>query len=127
MSYDYVIDSYAWVEYFRGSNEGKIAKEYIESKSCATCSISIAELSEKYRREKKIFDIDFQFIISKNKIINLDKEIAELAGQINFENKNKIKNWGMADSIILATSNLLNAKVVTGDEHFRNLNSVMLK
>lgn len=32
----------------------------------------------------------------------------------------------MSDSIILATSKILNAKVVTGDEHFRNLNAVMI-
>lgn len=44
-----------------------------------------------------------------------------------FENKKKIKNWGMSDSIILATAKLLNAKVVTGDEHFRDLDAVMLK
>ena len=127
MSYDYVIDSYAWIEYFRGSEEGKITKEFIENKTCATCSITIAELSEKYSREKKEFAMDLHFIISKNKIVNLDKDIAGLAGQINFENKKKIKNWGMADSIILATSNLLNAKVVTGNEHFRNLGAIMLK
>ena len=126
MSYDYIIDSYAWVEYFRGSREGDIAKEYIENKSCATASITIAELSEKYNREKKEFGIDLQFIMSRNKIINLDKEIAELAGKINFDNKKKIKNWGMADSIILATSKILNSKVITGDEHFRNLNAIML-
>ena len=33
----------------------------------------------------------------------------------------------MANSIVLATAKLLNATVITGDEHFRNLNSVMLR
>ena len=55
MSYDYVIDSYAWVEYFRGSKEGRIAKDCIENNNCATSSITIAELSEKYKRENKSF------------------------------------------------------------------------
>jgi len=32
----------------------------------------------------------------------------------------------MADSIILATAKILTAKVVTGDEHFRNLDAVMI-
>lgn len=127
MSYDFVIDSYAWVEYFRGSNEGKTAQEYIENENCATSSITIAELSEKYKRENRNFKDDFEFIISRTKIIELNTETALIAGQINCGNKKKIKNWGMADSIILATAKLLNAKVVTGDEHFRNLNSVMLR
>ena len=53
MSYEYVIDSYAWVEYFRGSSEGKTAQKYIEHENCATSSVTIAELSEKYKRENK--------------------------------------------------------------------------
>jgi predicted nucleic acid-binding protein len=127
MSYDFVIDTYAWMEYFRGSEEGKIAQKYIENENSATSAVTIAELSEKYKRENKDFEDDFSFIIVTTKIMNLDSEIALIAGEINCENKKKIKNWGMSDSIILATAKLLNAKVVTGDEHFKRLNSVMLK
>ena len=126
MSYDYVIDSYAWIEYFIGTEKGEIAKEYIEGKKSATSSITIAELTEKYKRENKEFGEDFNFIISQTKIVDIDSKMALLAGKINFENKKKIKGWGMADSIILATAQLLNAKVVTGDSHFRELNSIMI-
>lgn len=127
MSYEFVIDAYAWVEYFRGSDEGRVAKDYIERRICATSAITMAELNEKYKREGRNFEEDSEFIISKTKIVNVNTEIALAAGEINFINKKKIKNWGMADSIILATSQLLNAKVVTGDEHFRNLNAVMIR
>lgn len=126
MSYEYVIDSYAWVEYFKGTKQGELADKFIESKKAVTSVISIAELSEKYHNEGKDFQERLDFIISKTKIINIDQKIAQMAGKINFENKKKIKDWGMADSIILATGILTNAKVVTGDEHFRTLNSVML-
>lgn len=126
MSFSYVIDSYAWVEYFRGTEEGAAAKEYIEQKSNATCSITIAELAEKYKKENKDFSEDYEFIVSKSEIIDLSSDIALAAGEINFDNKKKIKNWGMSDSIILATARMSNAKVVTGDEHFRNLNEVMI-
>src|SRR3989344_4976949 len=108
MNYKYIIDSYAWVEYFRGSKEGNIAKDYIEGQSCITSAITIAELSEKYKREDKNFEENFNFIISKTKIFEINTEIALLSGQINFENKKKIKNWGMSDSIILATAQLTN-------------------
>lgn len=126
MSYKYIIDSYAWVEYFKGSKQGEMAKEFIESKNSATSVITIAELSEKYEREAKKFDEDLRFIISQTKIIALNIELALFAGKINNENKKKIKNWGMADSIILATAKMNKISVVTGDEHFRNLNSIML-
>jgi len=126
MSYEYIIDSYAWVEYFKGSKQGEMARDFIENKHSATSVITIAELSEKYEREEKMFDEDFSFIISQTKIVRLSTELALLAGKINNENKRKIKNWGMADSIIFATAKLNKAKVVTGDEHFRSLNSLML-
>lgn len=126
MSFNYVIDSYAWVEYFRGTKEGAAAKEYIEKKSNATCSITIAELAEKYKRENKDFSEDYHFIVSKSEIIDLSADIAIAAGEINFENKRKIKNWGMSDAIIMATAKMFNAQVVTGDEHFRNLSVIMI-
>jgi len=127
MSYDYVIDTYAWVEYFRGSEEGKVAKKYIENGNCAVSSISIAELAEKYKREDRNFDEDFNFIVAKTKIMEVTTEIAILAGKLNYENKKTIKNWGMADAIILATAKLSDIKVVTGDEHFRSLGMIMLR
>jgi len=126
MGYDYVIDSYAWIEYFIGSKEGEIAKEFIEKKNIAIASITIAELSEKYVRENKDFNDDFNFILLRSKIVELNTEIALSAGKINFENKKVIKDWGMADAIILATAKYLDAKVVTGDKHFKNMNSVMI-
>lgn len=126
MSYEYIIDSYAWVEYFKGSKQGELAKDFIEGKHNATSVITIAELSEKYEREEKKFDEDFSFIISQTKIIKFNTELALLSGKINNENKKKIKNWGMADSIILATARMNKAKVVTGDEHFRSFDCVML-
>ena len=126
MSYEFIIDSYAWVEYFKGSKQGEMAREFIENRSSATSVISIAELSEKYEREGKNFEDDFTFIISQTKIIQLNTEIALFAGKINNENKKKIKNWGMADAIILSSARINKGRVVTGDEHFRNFDSVML-
>jgi predicted nucleic acid-binding protein len=126
VSYNYLIDSYAWIEYFKGTSKGKIAKELIENDSCATASLAIAELTEKYKKENRDFESDFNFIISQTKIVDLDAEIALEAGKISFENKKKIKNWGMADSIMLATAKKIGAKVLTGDKHFGNFESVML-
>ena len=52
-------------------------------------------------------------------IVDLTHDIAELAGEIDVERKVRI--WGIADSIILATARKTNAKIVTGDKHFADL------
>jgi len=127
MKYESVIDSYAWIEYFRGTKAGEKAKELIEKDSAATSVITLAELREKYLTEHwNSFDIDINFVTTKTSLILLDREISVLAGRINYENKKKIKNWGMADSIILATARKLSAKVLTSDPHFKNIKDAVM-
>lgn len=127
MSYEYVIDSYAWIEYFRGTESGRKARQFVESEAAATSTVSLAEMKEKYLREKwRTFEEDFAFMTSKTSVASVDREVALLAGELNHERKAKVKNWGMADSIILATARIASAKVVTGDRHFEGLSEAII-
>ena len=127
MSYEYVIDSYAWIEYFRGTEQGKKAQSYVESESAATSVLTLAELKEKYLREKwASFDEDLSFITARTSLTQVDRQTALLAGEINHKRKTAQKGWGMADSIILATARSASAKVVTGDKHFTGLPDAIL-
>ena len=122
MSYEFVIDTYAWVEYFRGSSRGSSARKYIEGGRAATSAITLAELREKYLREKwGFFQEDLNFMITRTSLVPVDRSIALLAGEINHSRKKAAKDWGMADSIILATARSVSAKVITGDPHFKGL------
>jgi predicted nucleic acid-binding protein len=124
-----VIDSFAWFEYFLGSTAGARARPFIESSNGITPTIVIAELSEKYRREDLAFAEDLDFIIGKTRVASLDTKIAQKAGALSHERKRKVRRWGLADSIILATAREYKAKIVTGDEHFRDLvdEAIMIK
>jgi len=128
MNYDFVIDSYVWIEYFRGTKRGEIAKKYIETENSATPTIVIAELSRKLlyevlakRETMEGRENKLNFIKTSTLVIELNEEIAILAGEIDIERKKLIKGWGMADSIILATARVKGAKIVTGDQHFKDL------
>jgi predicted nucleic acid-binding protein len=128
MNYDFVIDSYVWIEYFRGTKKGEIAKKYIEIENSATPTIVIAELSRKLlyevlakRETMEGRENKLNFIKTSTLVIELNEEIAILAGEIDIERKKLIKGWGMADSIILATARVKGAKIVTGDQHFKDL------
>jgi predicted nucleic acid-binding protein len=122
MSYEFVIDSYAWLEYFRGSASGRVAKGYIESGTAATSAVTLAELREKYIKEKwESFEEDSDFLTTKTYLVPVEKALALLAGEINHSQKKVVKDWGMADSLILATARNAFAKVVTGDRHFEGL------
>ncbi len=83
-----VIDSFGWLEYFAGSTAGLKAKPYVESGKCVTPTIVIAELSEKYRREKLAFNSDLNFIAIRTRIVALDSEIAEKGGALSYDRSN---------------------------------------
>ena len=127
MTSEYVIDSYGWIEYFRGTESGKKIRPYVEGESAATSVLTLAELREKYLREKwSTFSEDAAYITSRTSLTQVDREIAILAGEINHRQKAERKGWGMADSLILATARVLSAKVVTGDRHFEGLTDAIL-
>ena len=128
MSYKYVIDAYAWIEYFRGSKSGEIVKKYVESEDSATPTIVVSEISRKLLREIELGNEThegrlkrLEFIRATSQIVNLDFEIAAKAGAVDVEMKKKVKGWGLADSIILCTARTAKGKVVTGDQHFKGL------
>jgi len=123
---NYLIDSFAWIEYFSGSTAGARAKSFIEGSRGITPTIVIAELSEKYQREKLAFDNDLDFIISRTRVIPLDTAIAEQAGALNHERKRGVRRWGLADSIVLVTARKHKARIVTGNEHFRDLTAEVI-
>jgi predicted nucleic acid-binding protein len=64
-----------------------------------------------------------QFVKTSTLVVDLTEEIATEAGEIDAERKREVKDWGLADSIVLATARRSDAKVVTGDKHFRDLRS----
>jgi len=128
MSYRYVLDTFAWVEYFRGTEKGKTVRDCIGEGDCATPTMVLAELSDVYERGKnKYWERDLAFIISKTTIINLDQNIAIQAGKVKsiIREKHSTK-FGLADAIILTTAQELKAKVVTGDQHFEKLSDIVL-
>lgn len=133
MSYGHVIDSYAWIEYFRATPQGQRAKQHIEGKGSATPTVVVAEVSRKLLREIEAGNENKQerarrleFIRASSQIVDLTFDLAARAGEIDVEMKRTVKGWGMADSIVLATARSSGAKVVTGDNHFHGLQEAIL-
>lgn len=62
----------------------------------------------------------------RSMIATLDDDIAELAGTISAERRAKVKGWGLVDSVVLATARARGVKIVTGDEHFRDLDEAIM-
>jgi predicted nucleic acid-binding protein len=122
----YVIDSYAWIEYFMGTQAGEEARKIIDTitDEKLTPTICVAEIYSKILRVEgpETAELRRAFIKSRSAIITLTEEIAVDAAKIDVEMKKKVTGWGLADSIVLGTARKKRAKVLTGDEHFSALN-----
>ncbi len=132
MSSNYVIDTYAWVEYLLGSKAGMKARKYIEEGPGLTPSIVLAELRKWYlreieagRRTEREMSNYFTFVDSVTESVSLDGTLALKAGEIDFLMKKRIKDWPLADSIIYATAKSRGAQVVSVDPHFSSLDDVI--
>jgi len=113
-------DSWAWVEYFRGSSPGERVKEILESKEILfTPSVCLAEIKAKYLREEHDPTDRLQFIKSRTSIIDVDALVAEAAADLKLQH-----GLHMIDAIILACAGARNSELVTGDRHFRDIRGV---
>ena len=124
---NYLLDTYAWIEYFIGSKSGEIVTELIKTGNVSTSIISIAELSDKYHRDglSKEWKNRFQFILNKSKILFITLEIAKNSGLRKWNLRKEDKTIGLADAIIYETAIQNNLKIVTGDLHFENLKNIL--
>ncbi|MCW3983592.1 MAG: PIN domain-containing protein [Candidatus Bathyarchaeota archaeon] len=132
MNCNYIIDAYAWIEYFKASKQGETAKQYIENENAVTPTIVVSEISRKLSqqiqlgketKEGSIKRLDF--ILDTSRIVDLDFETSAAVGKIIEELGSQIKDWSLADLIILCTARSLSGKVVTGDEHFRKVKDAL--
>jgi predicted nucleic acid-binding protein len=124
----YVIDSYAWIEYFMGSKKGEAAKAIIEnSEEKITPTICVAEVYAKTLKmeSQELAEKQKAFIKDKSALVFLDESIAVESARINVRMKKEVDGWGLADSIVYATAIVKKAEVVTGDEHFKKLTNVL--
>lgn len=125
-----MLDSYAWIEYFSGSEQGAQVKNYLKNNNIISPTITLAEISRKYSREG--FQEDeirrrLLFIVSKSLLKEITIEIALEAAKAHSElaqkaKKEHLNSPSLADAIVLATARIEGVKVVTGDEHFKGLN-----
>lgn len=124
----YVIDSYAWIAYFMGTAAGEKAKPIIESlEEKITPAVCLAEVYAKTLKVEgeQLAEKQRAFMKEKSVIVPLDESVAVESAKIQTRMREQIAGWGLADSIVYATALLKKAKVVTGDEHFKELKNVV--
>ncbi|MGB9854646.1 MAG: PIN domain-containing protein [Candidatus Bathyarchaeales archaeon] len=124
-----VFDAHAWVEYTLDGPKAELIAEKLSSiQQALTPATVLGELKEamlKHKIPRQKISTILHYIKNKSTIVDINAEIAEKAGEINFKNKKQIKDWGMLDSIVYAVAITKKGQVITGDPHFQNLRNVI--
>lgn len=129
-----IFDSYAWVEYFIGSEKGAVAKEYLEGDKIVTPDVVLAEIARKYLREGlTVGEVKGRvyFIAARSEVEAVDADIALAAAEAWKElqeraRKRKLRAPSLTDGIVLALARRHGAKVLTGDEHFKGMEEAIM-
>ncbi len=113
-----LVDSWAWIEYLKGTEAGERAKEYIDD--AGELLFSTINAAEVYRHFFLLAGQDkaktaVKMMISCAFPIPVSLSIALGAAHLRNE-----KKFGLGDAIILATSRQANARLLTGDPDFKN-------
>jgi predicted nucleic acid-binding protein len=125
-----VVDSWAWVELFKASAAGSMAKNQIEAADDAfTPSIVLAELARKYLREGEepaTIRNWLKTISEATQVVEIDIRLAEESAKASLQLTNKAREGrrrkpGLGDAIILATARTWRSRLLTGDSHFKGL------
>ncbi len=125
----FVIDSWAWIEYFKGSTPGKRAKEYIESGE--EVLVSAINVSEIYRfllrwcKSDNEVEQYISFVLKAAFVIPVDTDIAIKAAKLKHERTKFGRKFGLADAIVLVTAQEHYGVVISGDDDFEKEESVI--
>ena len=117
-----LIDSWAWVEYWKGGKLAEEAASYIDGEEDSV--VSTINLAEVYLAIANAYDettaVEKVATIEKRcHVVAVEREIAIEAAKI--KRKEKL---GLADSLILATARQVGAKLVTGDPDMKDFEEV---
>ena len=123
----YLIDTYAWVEYFTGSKRGEKVKKIIEDKNnvILTPECCLAEIKGWAIRENMDFEELYSIVrkVSDVRCI-LTRDWLD-ADTIRSELRKTKKGFGMMDALITAQQKRMHCKVVSGDPHFEDLKDII--
>lgn len=90
-----------------------------ENNHIFSINLTIAEVVSRVKRKKNDVDIAYTAITSISKIAEITPETAKKSGEFHVKIRQKIKTFWLVDSLILMLAREIGAKILTGDQHFK--------
>ncbi len=123
-----IVDSYAWIEYLKGTETGLKAKNFIDNleNELFTLDVCLAEIKFWALSANLQFESFVDIIRANSNVIETFSNDWLKAAEAKFEKRKTIKNIGLIDALIIVKSRELKTKILTGDRHFENEKQTIL-
>jgi predicted nucleic acid-binding protein len=122
-----VVDSWAWLEIFNGSEKGKKAAALLSaSGEVFTHAVTLAEVVSTVARRGRPVDDARLAIQASSKVLVPSSEDAVRAGLLHAQMKKRSPNFSLADAFALDGARSVGAKVLTGDPDFAGVKEAVL-
>lgn len=123
----YLVDSWAWIEYFIGSKGGLILKKLLENKNhkFITMECTASELRSYCLRTNNDFNRMYNALKRNSIILPVLTDNWLQAASIRHEIRKKVKDFGLIDAILVSKQNELKCNIVSGDKHFKKMENVV--
>jgi hypothetical protein len=123
----YILDSYAWIEYFIGSKKGETVRELIldEKNQFFTVDCCLAEIMGWALVNNKEFDVLFKVIRTTSIIVPAMEHDWIEAGKEKFEQRKAHRDFGLIGAMILTKQKKFSCKIISGDKHFKDIKNVV--
>lgn len=118
-----LIDSWAWIEYWKGGKLAGEAASHIDGdEESVVSAINLAEVHLAIARSYDEATADEKVATMEKRchVVPVDSDVAIEAAKIK-----KKENLGLADALILATARQVGGRVVTGDPDLKRFKDVV--
>ena len=123
----YIIDAFAWMAYLEGGDKGvKVNSLLTGNNEIFAIPTTISEVVSKVKRKGGNTENAYNAIINNSTIINLTPNIAKQSGLSHANIRKKIPHFGLADALILEVARKIEAKIITGDTHFKSFKEAII-
>jgi len=123
----FVVDSWGWIEYLRGSKAGQKVRDKVEhQEDLMTHIVTVAEIISKLKREGANPEGAWRAITVSSKIITVNGDDAKNAGLLHASIKRRNANFSLADAFVLHAAKKLGCKVLTGDPDYEGINDAIM-
>ncbi len=122
-----VLDAWAWLELFSGSEKGRaVDRRVSEAAQAYTSSVTLAEVVSVSARRGRTTEDKIASIRSLPRIDLPSSDDAMQAGLLHAEVTKRITSFSLADAFVLQLARKVGAKVLTGDPDFRGVKEAEL-